>query len=92
MKLYRFNDAVAMAQKLCERSDKSVEVWQQWMCVGCGTKQTMSDPFTFYTHGRCEQCDRLSNLEADGCNFAITWSRPRPRQKSSSPSPSPTDQ
>jgi hypothetical protein len=94
VKLYPFRDAIEMAHKLCKRSDPNVEVWQQFMCVGCGAKNTSPTPFVFYTEGRCEQCDRPTNIEQDGCNFAITWSRPQVRQsqKSTTPSPSPTDQ
>jgi hypothetical protein len=102
MKLYPFRDAVEMAHKLLNnpRTKGDVEVYQQWMCVGCGSKETMPDPNTFYTEGRCGQCDRPSNIEADGCNFAIVTGdnfaiepkRPRRSQKSNSPSPSPTDQ
>jgi hypothetical protein len=83
MKLIPFRECVDKAVQLSNNSTGPVEIYQQWMCVGCGTRQTMEHPNTFYTEGRCEQCDRLSNLERDGCNFAIVLTRPRPKQTSS---------
>ncbi|HEX3341861.1 MAG TPA: hypothetical protein VHT68_22110 [Pseudolabrys sp.] len=82
MKLYPFRDCVEMADKLLKNS-KNVETYQQFQCVGCGSKQTMEYPFTFYTIGHCEECDRLTDIQRDGCNFAVVATRPRPKQTSS---------
>jgi hypothetical protein len=79
MKVYPFRETVDKAHELIRRSSQNsrVEIFQQWVCVGCGSKQTMEHPNTFFTQGRCEECDRLTNIEQDGCNYAIVVSRSR---------------
>ena len=42
----------------------------------CGTKQTMPDANVFYKLGKCEECQRVTDIEADGCNFCAVMSRP----------------
>jgi hypothetical protein len=43
----------------------------------------MEYPFTFYTIGHCQECDRLTDIQRDGCNFAVVATRPRRSQTSS---------
>ena len=51
-------------------------VYQQWNCRHCGVKQTMPDENVFYRLGKCEECKRVTDIEADGCNFMATASVP----------------
>jgi hypothetical protein len=37
-------------------------------------KQTMPDQNKFYTHGKCEECSKITDIEKDGCNFMATMS------------------
>lgn len=67
---------------VCANADKKIaegwEVYQQWNCAHCGTKQTMPDPNKFFTSGRCEECDLITDIRRDGCNFMATISMGSP--------------
>jgi hypothetical protein len=76
MKVYPFRETVDKAHELIRRSTGNVEIHQQWVCAGCGSKQTMEHPNTFFTQGICEECNRLTDIEQDGCNYAIVVTRP----------------
>jgi hypothetical protein len=66
MKLHPFYECVMQAKTLMT---KGADVYQQFNCANCSTKQTMSKPNTFYKSGRCEECGYVTNIEANGCNF-----------------------
>lgn len=57
-------------------------VYQQWNCRHCGVKQTMPDANVFYKLGKCEECQRVTDIEADGCNFCATMGIPEDLMKS----------
>lgn len=66
MKLHPFDDVVKNATaKIAD----GWTVYQQFNCAKCGAKQTMPDENRFYIAGRCEECDHVSDLRKDGCNF-----------------------
>lgn len=46
-------------------------VFQQFNCANCGTKQTMDTPNTFHMLGRCEECGSITNIRQDGCNYML---------------------
>lgn len=73
MKVSPFHVVAANADTKIKQGWK---VYQQFNCAACGAKQTMPDENKFYTHGRCEECGHVSDLEADGCNFMATISVP----------------
>lgn len=52
------------------------EVFQQFECSHCGTKQTMDVPNTFYRSGLCEECGKLTDIESTGCNLLVIWRSP----------------
>ena len=57
------------------------DVYQQWNCSHCGTKQTMPDKNAFYLSGRCEECGRLTNIKKHGMNFMATLALGEPKAK-----------
>jgi rRNA maturation protein Nop10 len=61
-----FDEVVANAER---QIDHGWTVYQQFNCAHCGEKQTMSDPNKFFTQGKCEECGRVTDIRADGCNF-----------------------
>lgn len=71
MKLSPFREVVPHAE---DKMRNGWTVYQQWNCRHCGAKQTMPDPDTFYKLGKCEECQRVTDIEADGCNFMATKS------------------
>lgn len=74
MNLYPFYSCVKKAEKLMA---EGAEVYQQFNCAHCGIKQTMDVPDVFYKTGRCEECDQITNIEQDGCNYMLTLRRIR---------------
>lgn len=50
---------------------KGHTVWQKFTCANCSSRQTMGTPDTFYKTGTCEECNHITNIEKDGCNFIM---------------------
>jgi hypothetical protein len=74
LNLHPWNEVLANADR---KIQEGWNVYQQWNCAHCGTKQTMPDKNKFFTQGRCEECGRVTNIEKDGHNFmAINWNSP----------------
>ena len=73
MKLGLFHEVAAHAEA---RMNQGWTIYQQWTSRHCGSKQTMPDADKFYTLGRCEECKRITNIKAMGCNFMATKSAP----------------
>ena len=73
MKLHPFMDCVKQATKYMERG---ALVYQQFNCSGCGKKQTMDVPNTFFEKGICEECKHETDIVADGCNYMLTMGVP----------------
>ena len=69
MNLHPFEE---VADNAANRIKDGWTVYQQWNCRHCGSKQTMPDANVFYTLGKCEECKRCTDIEADGCNFMAT--------------------
>ncbi len=69
MKLHPIRDCMARADEIIEKY--GAEVFQQWLCAHCGAKQTMETPNAFFAAGVCEECGKETDIEADGCNYAV---------------------
>ena len=74
MKLYPFFEVAGEAR---QRMLEGATVFQQFNCSQCGTKQTMGKPNTFHTFGQCEECNAITDIVKDGCNymccFGLLW-------------------
>lgn len=68
MKLHPFYEVAKAAE---EAVNKGADVHQQFKCAGCGIKQTMEEKNKFYKTGRCEECNHITDIEKDGCNFLL---------------------
>jgi hypothetical protein len=75
MKLHPFYDIVKQATEVMRNGGT---VFQQFNCANCGAKQTMDDPNVFHKTGRCEECEAITDIEKDGCNFMVMFGRPLP--------------
>jgi hypothetical protein len=69
MKLHPFKECAERADQLIDKY--GCEVFQQFNCAHCGAKQTMEQANTFFKYGECEECGAWTNVEADGCNYAV---------------------
>lgn len=73
MNLYPFYACAANANHLIEHG---CTVHQQWLCSHCGTKQTMEKENAWYTKGKCEECQLITDIEQTGCNYLLIASSP----------------
>jgi len=55
-----------------EQINRGRNVYQQFNCSRCGTKQTMDTANTFYQHGICEECGHDTNIQEAGFNYMVT--------------------
>ena len=62
-------------QQCADEADAKVAagaiVFQKWTCRHCQSRQTMTEPNTFFMAGLCEECGQSTQIEK--CNYmAIT--------------------
>lgn len=65
---YPFDEVTAEAEKLVAQG---AMVHQKFTCQHCRVRQTMEEPNTFYTSGRCEECGGITDIKARGCNYLL---------------------
>ncbi len=68
MKIYPFYEVASSAETV---TTMGAIVHQQFLCAGCGVKQTMAEPNKFYMTGTCEECGHTTDIEKDGCNYMV---------------------
>lgn len=62
---------------ICDTVDKMLKeypdrrFYQKFTCDGCGVRQTMAVANVFYKHGKCQECDFITNIERNGCNYLM---------------------
>lgn len=49
------------------------DVYQEFTCAGCGAKQTIPQANTFYESATCEECNHLTDIKTDGCNYLVIF-------------------
>ena len=61
--------------EVCKQAEEHVKqgrnVFQKWTCSHCGVRQTMPDANHMYTKGICEECDSLTDIQKQGCNYML---------------------
>jgi hypothetical protein len=67
---FPFKEVVARADALAK--DGAV-IFQKWTCAHCGSRQTMDKPNAFYVEGECEECHKVTDIQAAGCNYLLFW-------------------
>jgi len=68
IKDYPLEECVKQADKLIANG---ATAYQKWSCNHCGARQTMTEPNTFYTSGKCEECKKITLIE--NCNYLLTF-------------------
>lgn len=46
-------------------------IHQKFTCGSCGSRQTIDQENRFYTHGKCEECEAVTDLRQKGCGFMV---------------------
>jgi hypothetical protein len=65
-----FNRVVMDAGKLIA---EGATVYQKYTCAGCGARLGMEEPNVFHTRGTCDQCDAITDIRKNGCNYMAVW-------------------
>ena len=63
-----FKIAAARAEDFVNRG---ATILQKWTCEHCNSRQTMSEENTFFTFGKCEECNGITDIQTRGCGFAL---------------------
>lgn len=58
--------------------DRGGSFYQKFTCGQCGSRQTMSTVNQFFTRGRCEECEYITDITLTGCNLLVVYSRKQP--------------
>lgn len=43
--------------------------YQKFTCAGCGNRLTIDTPNVLFITGGCDNCDTITDIEKQGCNF-----------------------
>jgi Fe2+ or Zn2+ uptake regulation protein len=65
---YPFFEMAATASELIK---DGWDVFQKYTCDHCGSRQTMDDANIFHTHGKCEECGKITDIKQRGCNYML---------------------
>jgi hypothetical protein len=49
------------------------EIYQKFTCDKCESRQTIDVANTFFTHGKCEECGYVTDIEKKGCNYVAIF-------------------
>jgi hypothetical protein len=55
-----------------EKRAEGWTVFQKFTCAGCGQRLTMGTPNEIFDTGTCDQCDVITDIRKDGCNYMAT--------------------
>lgn len=72
-KNYPLQACIEQAKRVIEAGN--AVVLQKFTCSNCGERQTMDNPNVFYTHGTCEECGSLTDIQETGCNYLLHKSK-----------------
>jgi len=58
-------------EALDERLAEGFMFWQKFTCAGCGQRLTVEQPNTLYATANCDNCDAVTDIAAQGCNYLL---------------------
>lgn len=66
-----FNDypISVIMESMMKQMARGAECHQKFTCAGCGSRLTIETPNRLFTKGECDNCDTVTDIEAQGCNF-----------------------
>lgn len=56
---------------MAEHARQGHDTYQKYTCSGCGARLGMEEPNFIYTHGSCNECPAITDIEKQGCNFML---------------------
>jgi len=67
---YPLQECAAAAEKILAKN-KAVKIYQKWTCAKCGARVTANQPNVFTTMGHHEDCDGITDIAEQGCNYMV---------------------
>jgi hypothetical protein len=58
--------------------ESGATVHQKFTCENCGSRQTVAEANQFFTSGKCEECNHITNIVETGCNYIVIFGEPKP--------------
>jgi hypothetical protein len=46
-------------------------IYQKFTCAGCGNRLTIDVPNQFFETGACDNCDAITDIKKQGCNYLL---------------------
>lgn len=71
MRNYPWSDAIKAAEDL---ANDGHAFYQKFTCEKCNARLTMEQVNTFYTHGKCDQCQHITDIRETGFNYLLVIS------------------
>lgn len=73
------HDFQAVVESAAEKIAAGGMVFQKFTCADCGNRLTMEEPNKFWTHGTCDKCGHVTNIQEAGHNFLLVMPVPHGR-------------
>jgi hypothetical protein len=55
-------------------ANRGAETYQKFTCSNCRLRQGFDEANHWWTHGRCERCNTITNIYKQGCNYILVSS------------------
>ena len=68
-------DCVKTAAPLVE---SGATIHQKFTCLACGARQTIAEANQFFTRGKCEECNHITDITKTGCNYMVIFGEAKP--------------
>jgi hypothetical protein len=72
---YPLHECVATAAPLIRLG---ATIHQKFTCSHCNARQAIAEANQFFTQGKCEKCNQITDIAKRGCNYMVIWGAPRP--------------
>jgi hypothetical protein len=56
--------------------ESGATIHQKFTCLVGGARQTIAEANLFFTHGKCEECNHITDIATHGCNYLVMWGKP----------------
>lgn len=65
-----FKECAETADKIIKEIPQAL-VFQKFWCENCKQRVSMNNPNVFTHYGHCENCNHITNILENGCNYRV---------------------
>jgi hypothetical protein len=58
--------------------ESGATIHQKFTCLACGARQTIAEANKFFTRGKCEECNHITDITKTGCNYLVIFGKVKP--------------